>query len=141
MTKGELIFAITDPFKFHPKLFSLIIDTYQWFMSEKELFEIMLSRISPITPFNLSPSEKEKFKKQQKHIKMKVLIFVREWFKKYRDLVITVEELQTLFRELIYLIYKCSESEIWVIEQLKVILRDLELYSKRSLYKALYNRE
>lgn len=139
--KHTLIYCVTDPNFFDPKLFSTLINTYQWFMSEQELFELLLSRFSPITPENLSHTESIRFEQIQRKIKMKVLIFMKDWFKKYKDLIITVEELQKFFRELIYLIYHSTKADSWVIHHLKVILKELEISSEKKLFRALHNRE
>lgn len=55
--------------------------------------------------------------------------------------MITVEEMQSLFRELLYLIYNVCRDEVWVLEQLQQILKSLELYSQAQLQRELQNRE
>lgn len=141
-SKNELVHLVTNPDFYNEKLYSVMTNTYQWFMSEKELFEILICRFYPPKPPNLSSSESKQYMKSRKNIQMKVMIFIGRWFRKYKDIIITVEELQTIFRELVYIIFKNSTvNEAWVFSHLKEILNKLEISSKVKLDNALRNWE
>lgn len=104
LSKEEIIMSLTTPDIYNLEFIEIILHTYQWYFSEVELFSYLLARFSMNCPIGLSENEKRKFdEKVRFNVRHKVLLFIKQWFNLYKDILFVVNEMHVLFQEIIYL--------------------------------------
>lgn len=145
LRKEELLDVMLDPEKYHSELFTLVIDTYMWYMNEKELFSYLIAKYCAV-PFNLNYEEKKMFiENHLSKVRLKILLFLTEWYRKYRDLVLTFLSLQDLFAEVLLIMYYQTEDKKWIMNKMQLVLgySDSEKFtmSVHTRLKELYTRE
>lgn len=120
--KEELLEQMLDPLKYNHSIFTLVVDTYMWYMTEKELFGHLLAKYCCV-PEGLAASEQQVFEEQVLgKVRLKVILFMGEWYKKYRDLVLTGDFYQTCFYEVLKSMYIATKDKKWIKDKIKLLL-------------------
>jgi hypothetical protein len=145
LDKFQLIDLMLDPFHYRPTLFSLVVNTYMWYMTDRELFEYLLAKFTGV-PEYMSPTEESNFVETVlKNLRFKIISFLKEWYKKFKDLILTCENLQTIFAEVLLTIYQETSDKAWMIKNLEFVLQCKNKESFRvileSRFQELLGRE
>ena len=145
LKKEELLDWMLDPDHYNIGLFTLVVDTYMWYMTDKELFSYLLAKYCAI-PLHMHPSEQTLFEETiLKKTRFKILLFLTEWYKKYRDLVLTVEALQSILSEVLLIMHVETRDKKWIREKIQLILgfSNIDTFKKDLLdrFIELANRE
>lgn len=135
----ELLDQMVNPAKYSQSIFTLVVDTYMWYMSEKELFGYLMAKYCCI-PDNLSAGEQVVFEEQVLcKVRLKIILFIGEWYKKYRDLILTVEFYQTCFYEVLMVMYENTRDKKWVKDKIKLLLGYKDIGSYKHELHMVFN--
>jgi hypothetical protein len=130
LRREELIDLMLDPEKYNSELFTLVIDTYMWYMTDQELLSYLVAKYCGV-PLNINYEEKKVFISQHlSKVRIKILLFLAEWYKKYRDLVLMVEPIENVFSEALLAIFLHTEDKKWIKDK----IRKLVGYSEREKF-------
>jgi len=145
LKKEELLDCMLDPDHYNQSIFTLVVDTYMWYMTDKELFSYLLAKYCAV-PLNLTTAEIIRFEESiLKNTRLKILLFMTEWYKKYRDLVLTVEALQAMFSEVLLIMFVETKDKKWIREKFQLLLgfSNKETFKKDLMdrFSELVNRE
>lgn len=130
LKREELIDLMLDPVKYNSELFTLVIDTYMWYMTDQELFSYLVAKYCAI-PLNINYEEKRVFVSMYlSKVRLKILLFLAEWYKKYRDLVLMVKSIEDIFSETLLAILIHTEDKKWIKDKIKKLVG----YSEREKF-------
>lgn len=133
LSKEDLFDLMLDPFHYRLTIYTLVVDTYMWFTTEKDLFSYLIVRYFTQTPLGMSTSEARMFEEKiLQGLRTKILLFLGAWYSKYKDLVLTIDSLQGTFAEAIHMLVYYTEptSRSKMAERLGQLLgiKDTEKY-------------
>jgi hypothetical protein len=132
LKREELLDLMLDPEKYNSELFTLVIDTYMWYMSDLDLFSYLVAKYCAI-PININYEEKKVFiEKHLSKVRLKILLFLAEWYKKYRDLVLMVESVEDIFAEALLIMLMYTDDKSWIKDKIKMLMG----YSEREKFIA-----
>ena len=131
VSKRKLIEKLTDDYQQDSEIFRVILYTYKWYFDEKEMFTLLLERFKTPIPLCLSPVERKSFLDSViSKIQIKVLIFLKDWFKCYAHKFHTDKILEEIFFELLYLMFTHCDTGRWIHLPISQLLSDLEHLSQ-----------
>jgi hypothetical protein len=130
LRREELLDLMLDPEKYNSELFTLVIDTYMWYMTDQELFSYLVVKYCAI-PVNINFEEKRVFISMYlSKVRLKILLFLAEWYKKYRDLVLMVKPIEDVFSETLWAMIVHTEDKKWIKDKIKKVVG----YSEREKF-------
>jgi len=134
ISKRKLIEKLTHDYQQDSVISRVVLYTYKWYFDEKELFTLLLERFKTPVPLNLSPVERKSFLDSViSKIQIKILIFLKDWFKLYSFQFYTDSKLEEMFFELLYLMFTHPDTGKWIHLPINQLLSDLEnLNQKRE---------
>ena len=125
----EKLLELLTSFEYQtPEIFNTVLYGYCFFLSEKLLFQHLISRFRLTSPINLAKNEHQLFaKKMLKIIQIKVLIFLQHWFKNQKfSLILQDAHSEELFVELLYLIFNSETAGKWIKDPIYRFFDELE---------------
>jgi len=133
ISKQKLIEKLTHDYQQDSSIFRVVLYTYKWYFDEKEMFTLLLERFKTPIPLNLSPIEKKSFLDSViSKIQIKVLIFIKDWFKCYSYKFYADSKLEEIFFELLYLMFTHPDTGKWIHLPISQLLSDLENLNQRK---------
>jgi len=98
ISKRKLIEKLTHDYQQDSSISRVVLYTYKWYFDEKELFTLLLERFKTPVPLNLSPVERKSFLDSViSKIQIKILIFLKDWFRLYSFQFYTDAKLEEMF--------------------------------------------
>ncbi len=132
ISKRKLIEKLTHDYQQDSVISRVVLYTYKWYFDEKELFTLLLERFKTPVPLNLSPVERKSFLDSViSKIQIKILIFLKDWFKLYSFQFYTDSKLEEMFFELLYLMFTHPDTGKWIHLPINQLLSDLENLNQR----------
>jgi len=130
ITKKKLIEKLTHDYEQNSEIFRTVLYTCRSFFTEKELFTLLLQRFKTPLPLNLSPVERKIFLDTViSKIQIKILIFLKDWFKFYCHEFFVKPELEEMFFEMLFLMFTHPDTGKWIYLPISQLLADLERLS------------
>jgi len=133
ISKRKLIEKLTHDYQQDSVISRVVLYTYKWYFDEKELFSLLLERFKTPVPLNLSPVERKSFLDSViSKIQIKILIFLKDWFKLYSFQFYTDLKLEEMFFELLYLMFTHPDTGKWIHLPIVQLLSDLENLNQKK---------
>lgn len=127
VSKRKLIEKLTHDYQQNSEISRVVLYTYRWYLDEKQMFTLLLERFKTPIPLALSPNEKKSFLESVvSKIQIKVLIFLKDWFKCYAHKLHTDTKLEEMFFELLFLMFTHPDTGKWINLPISQLLSDLE---------------
>ena len=125
ITLDDLIYKLAHDFEQNSNIFTIVLYTYRMYITERQLFQKLIERFKVQIPINLTESEKNQFLENViSKVQIKILLFIKFWFRLYGYQLLNDKKLEELFTELLYIIFTHKNAGRWIFLPLSQIFTE-----------------
>ena len=127
ISKQRIIEKMTHEKEEDSEFYRTVLYTYKWYFTEIEMFTLLLERFMVVLPLCISTSERKALLETVvPKIQIKVLIFIKDWFKLHSMIIKEDIQIQKAFLELLLIIISYKDSGKWVNLPISQLINSFE---------------